>query len=76
MTDRKKEVRKEIEKIKRFNKHLVAGIEKLDSDEKPFCNFCGKTEEEVETLLAGADAYICNECVLITYKIITENIEQ
>ncbi len=76
MTNRKKEVLKEIEKVKRFNKHLKSGIEKLDNGEIPFCNFCGKTEAQVETLLAGADAYICNECVLTTYKIITENIEQ
>src|SRR5208283_6215598 len=27
------------------------------------CSFCGKAPHEVEQLLAGPNAYICNECV-------------
>ena len=27
------------------------------------CSFCGKTQTEVGKLIAGEDAYICNECV-------------
>ena len=27
------------------------------------CSFCGKTQAEVGKLIAGEDAYICNECV-------------
>lgn len=27
------------------------------------CSFCGKTQSEVGKLIAGEDAYICNECV-------------
>lgn len=27
------------------------------------CSFCGKTVEQVETIVAGSDANICNECV-------------
>jgi ATP-dependent Clp protease ATP-binding subunit ClpX len=26
------------------------------------CSFCGKTQSEVGKLIAGEDAYICNEC--------------
>ena len=27
------------------------------------CSFCGKSEEQVTRLVAGANALICNECV-------------
>ena len=27
------------------------------------CSFCGKTQGQVERILSGANAYICNECV-------------
>jgi hypothetical protein len=27
------------------------------------CSFCTKTADEVETLVAGAGVFICNECV-------------
>jgi ATP-dependent Clp protease ATP-binding subunit ClpX len=27
------------------------------------CSFCGKSEDQVKKLVAGAKAYICNECV-------------
>jgi len=27
------------------------------------CSFCDKTEEQVEKLISGKDAFICNECV-------------
>ncbi len=30
---------------------------------KKFCSFCGRSEDEVERLIAGPNAYICNECV-------------
>ncbi len=26
------------------------------------CSFCGKTQSEVGKLIAGEDAYFCNEC--------------
>jgi len=29
----------------------------------PFCSFCGKTQNEVEQLIAGPDVSICAECV-------------
>lgn len=34
------------------------------------CNFCGKKREEVEKLIAGPDAYICNECISLSYDIV------
>ncbi|WP_373741569.1 ATP-dependent Clp protease ATP-binding subunit ClpX [Neisseria sp.] len=33
------------------------------SDEKRCCSFCGKAEQEVQHLIEGENAYICNECV-------------
>ena len=29
------------------------------------CSFCGRTQDEVKRLIAGPNAYICNECVEI-----------
>lgn len=37
------------------------------------CNFCGKSREQVEKLIAGPNVYICNECVSISYDIIDKN---
>lgn len=36
------------------------------------CNFCGKTRDEVDKLIAGPGVYICNECIDLSYKIISE----
>lgn len=36
------------------------------------CNFCGKSRNQVDKLIAGPDCYICNECVDISYRIINE----
>jgi ATP-dependent protease Clp ATPase subunit len=33
------------------------------------CSFCQKTEDQVSKLVAGADAYICDECVTIAARI-------
>jgi len=27
------------------------------------CSFCGKSQKQVNRLIAGPDVYICNECV-------------
>lgn len=34
-----------------------------DSDENRICSFCGKSEHEVDNLIEGEHAFICNECV-------------
>lgn len=33
------------------------------------CSFCSKTKEEVDKLIAGDDAFICDECIDLCYKI-------
>jgi len=36
------------------------------SEETAYCNFCGKTQHEVQMMIAGpTNDYICDECVLI-----------
>lgn len=32
-------------------------------DQAACCSFCGKRQDEVKKLIAGEDAYICNECI-------------
>jgi len=34
------------------------------------CNFCGKPRNTVKKLIAGPNAYICDECITISYNII------
>ncbi|RYC97440.1 ATP-dependent Clp protease ATP-binding subunit ClpX [Facklamia hominis] len=37
-----------------------------------YCSFCGKSQEEVDKIIAGPDVYICNECVDLCKNIINE----
>ncbi len=39
------------------------------------CSFCGRTQDEVKRLIAGPNAYICNECVGICADLIDEEEE-
>ena len=39
------------------------------------CTFCGKTQEEVQRIIAGPGVYICNECVELCHEIIEEDNE-
>ena len=36
------------------------------------CSFCGKSQEEVQRLIAGPDVYICDECVALCNEIIAQ----
>ncbi len=42
-------------------------------DGKLRCSFCGKTQEQVKKLIAGPNAYICNECVDVCYEIVEQD---
>ena len=45
----------------------------MASDKKDVrCSFCGRTQDEVKRLIAGPNAYICNECVGICAELIEE----
>lgn len=39
------------------------------------CNFCGKPRDNVEKLIAGPGVYICNECVYLSYQILSKESE-
>ena len=40
------------------------------------CSFCGKSENEVKTLIAGPSVYICDECVEKFNEVIAEESEE
>jgi hypothetical protein len=50
------------------------GINKQKST--PRCSFCYKSEDEVRKLIAGAKAFICNECVSVCQEIIDDDREK
>lgn len=37
----------------------------MTTKEIPSCSFCGKKKTEVQKLIAGSDANICNECIAV-----------
>lgn len=39
------------------------------------CDFCGKTQEQVQRLIAGPGVYICDECVRLCSEIIADEME-
>ncbi|MBP3447504.1 MAG: ATP-dependent Clp protease ATP-binding subunit ClpX [Clostridia bacterium] len=41
------------------------------NDEQQFCYFCGKSAGEVEQIVTGGAASICDECILSCYELIT-----
>jgi len=34
-----------------------------------YCNFCGKSQHEVDKLIAGPTVFICNECTDLCFEI-------
>ncbi|MCR5626531.1 MAG: ATP-dependent Clp protease ATP-binding subunit ClpX [Lachnospiraceae bacterium] len=50
---------------------------KISGDGRIRCSFCGKTQDQVQKLIAGPNgAYICNECIAICADIIEEDAEE
>jgi hypothetical protein len=47
--------------------------EKRPGDETLHCSFCGKSQRDVKTLIAGPDTFICNECVAICDDVLEDN---
>ncbi len=37
------------------------------------CSFCGKTENQVERLIAGPGVFICNECVMLCDEMLADD---
>lgn len=44
-----------------------------ENEEQLQCSFCGKSQEEVNRLIAGPGAYICDECVDLCSEIVAED---
>ena len=45
-----------------------------DSNEQLLCSFCGKSQRQVKTLIAGPGVYICDECIDLCNEIIDEEL--
>ena len=42
---------------------------------KPRCSFCGKTQDQVRRLIAGPNAYICDECITLCREIMSDDLD-
>ena len=45
----------------------------FEDTEGQTCSFCEKTSEEVESIIAGPKAHICNECVGLCNNVLAED---
>ncbi len=48
---------------------------RYDDKKQVKCSFCGKTQEQVNRIVAGPGVYICNECIELCSEIIEEEFE-
>ena len=44
----------------------------MSGNDRLTCSFCGKTQDQVKKLIAGPNAFICNECVELCNEILDE----
>ncbi|MBW7889120.1 MAG: ATP-dependent Clp protease ATP-binding subunit ClpX [Bacteroidetes bacterium] len=49
-------------------------MSKQKNDDKVRCSFCGRRPEEVTSIIAGPDVYICDMCVSTSMDIIRSNL--
>lgn len=54
-----------IEKAKKYDELTF-----IFKDKVLHCSFCNKPQHEVEKLIAGPNAYICNECVSLCNEVL------
>lgn len=45
-------------------------------DKKLKCSFCGKSQEQVNRLVAGPNVYICNECISLCQEIVQDEMDE
>tara|TARA_B100001094_G_scaffold179372_1_gene173666 strand:+ start:407 stop:1621 length:1215 start_codon:yes stop_codon:yes gene_type:complete len=43
------------------------------SKQKIVCSFCGSEQEQVDILIEGDSAYICNNCILKSYTVVNDS---
>ena len=48
---------------------------KDDFNSKVRCSFCGKTQDQVRRIVAGPNAYICDECILLCQEIVSDDVD-
>mgnify|MGYP000007717916 FL=1 len=41
-------------------------------DKNLICNFCGKSQDEVERMIIGPGVNICNECIELCHSLLDE----
>ena len=49
---------------------------KNDDKKSLRCSFCGKHQDQVQRLIAGPGAYICNECVQLCMGVLGNSLEE
>jgi ClpX C4-type zinc finger protein/glyoxalase superfamily protein len=47
--------------------------DKHSEDETLHCGFCGKSQHDVKTLIAGPNTFICDECVAVCDDVLEDN---
>ena len=50
--------------------------DKSSNEKLLYCSYCGKSQHEVQRLIAGPQVFICNECVELCNDIIREELEK
>ena len=53
----------------------MANKEDFNNANRIRCSFCGKTQDQVRRLVAGPNAYICNECILLCQEIVSDDVD-
>lgn len=48
--------------------------DKGDTTQDSRCSFCGKSQDEVDKLIAGPDVFICDECIGLCNEIVAEEL--
>ena len=51
-------------------------FENTETEGPVTCSFCGKTQDQVQKIVAGPGVYICNECIDLCKEIIDEEFNQ
>ena len=51
-------------------------MSKNNEEKQIRCSFCGKTQDEVNRLIAGPGVYICDECIEVCFEILDGDYEQ
>ena len=68
---------KEDEKLEipSFLRNQEEDHDKKEKSSTSYCSFCGKSQHDVNKMIAGPTAFICHECVDLCVEIIKEEKE-